>query len=272
MQSSIIEKSIAILDVLGNSNRPLTFTEVVKASAFNKSTVHRLLSILTGEGLVQYDTSAKTYMLGHKLLQLARKAWRGFDVQVVALNDMLKLHEIVRENVSIGILQGSEVVHLRMIESEFHWGIIHPPVFREPAHTTATGKAIVAFLPPEIRSAWLDRQDFRPSTKRSITSRAAFEKELQKVRDNGFARTDREEMDYVVGIAAPVFNFLDEPIAALNIWAPTNRCALSDLLVWSDALKAAAGRVTKLIGGGNDLNRRGLAVSAAPDRDHAKAP
>jgi DNA-binding IclR family transcriptional regulator len=142
---------------------------------------------------------------------------------------------------------------------------------REPAHTTATGKAIVAFLPPQILAAWLDRQDFPRSTKRTITSRAAFEKVLDKVRENGFATTDREEMDYVVGIAAPIFNFLSEPIAALNIWAPTNRCSLSDLLDWSDDLKSAAERVSKLIGGSHGQDRQVLPATATLDQSYTKA-
>ncbi len=271
LQSSIIEKSIAILDAVGDANRPQTFTEIVKASAFNKSTVHRLLSILTTEGLVQYDESTKTYMLGHKLLQLAKKAWRGFDIQAVALNDMIRLHEVARENVSIGVLQGSEVVHLRMIESQYSMGIVHPPVMREPAHSTATGKALVAFLPSEILSAWLDRQSFSRSTKRTLVSRKAFEKELVQVRESGLATTDREEMDYIVGIAAPIFNFLDEPVAALNIWATTNRCSLADLLAWSDALKSAAAHVSELIGGRDVSRQQGDSKPMRPERPFSRA-
>ena len=74
--SSIITKSITLLDMLGSSGRPLTFTDIVKQSEFNKSTVHRLLAILSNEGLVNYNDTNRTYMLGHKLLQLARKAWK----------------------------------------------------------------------------------------------------------------------------------------------------------------------------------------------------
>ena len=160
LQSSIMTKSIAVLDALGDGNRPQTFSEIVKSTAFNKSTVHRLLSILTTEGLARYDENTKTYMLGNKLLELARKAWRGYDIQALALDEMLRLHDLVRENVSIGVMQGDEVVHLRMIESQFHWGIVHPPVMREPMHSTATGKALLAFLPLQILSACLDKQEF----------------------------------------------------------------------------------------------------------------
>ena len=247
-QSSIITKSIEILDLLGDVSRPQTFTEIVRRSEFNKSTVHRLLSILISEQLVAYNEPTKTYMLGNKLLRLARKAWRGFDIQTIALDEMLELNKLCAENVSIGLLLGNEVLHLRMIESELHWGIVHPPVFSEPAHTTATGKAIAAYLPAPTLEAWLNQYTFTRSTKRSITDRDKFEKELKTVRKKGYATTDREEMDYVVGIAAPIFNFLNEPIAALNIWAPTNRCRIDDLLKWSDDMVSSANRVSKLIG------------------------
>lgn len=245
-RSSILSKSVALLDVLGDAAMPLTFSQIVTASALNKSTVHRLLSNLAAEGLVLYDEGNKSYLLGPRLLQLARKAWRGFDIQAVALSEMLRLHEVSQENVSVGVLQGNEVVHLRMIESKSHWGT--SVVMREPAHSTASGKAILAYLPEPILAGWLDRNPLTRSTKRTITTRAAFEKELAVVRKRGFASTDREEMEHVVGIAAPVFNFLDEPIAVLNIWAPTNRCSLSDLMPLSDDLMASANRVSELIG------------------------
>ena len=247
-QSSIIEKSIAVLEVLAEGSRPLTFTEIVRSSDFNKSTVHRLLAILTNQGLINYNETSKTYMLGYRLLHLARKAWRGFDLQAIALDEMLRLNSLSGENISVGILTGNEVMHLRMIESQHQWGIVHPPVFNEPVHTTATGKAIMAFLPPKILANWLDQCDFKPHTRRSITKRELFVKELKKIRKKGYASADRENMDYVVGIAAPIFNFLNEPIAALNIWAPTNRCSVKDLLNWSDQLVTSAEQISKLIG------------------------
>jgi len=256
LQSSIIEKSIAVLDVLGDAGRPMTFTDVVKASAFNKSTVHRLLSILTNEGLAQYDEGTRTYLLGSKLLQLARKARRGFEIQSVAFDEMQRLFALVQENVTIGVLQKHEVAYLRVIEAEYDWGLIQPPGMREPVHSTATGKALVAFLSPPLLSAWLDCHDFTRFTERTITSRAEFEVELDTVRAKGFAASDRENVDYVNGISAPIFNYLGEPIGALNIWAPTFRHVLSDLLKWSDELMAAAQRISEQIGGALDQDAK----------------
>ena len=156
------------------------------------------------------------------------------------------------ENVTIGVLHKHEVVYLRALEGEYDWGPIQPPGMREPVHSTATGKALVAFLSPSVRSAWLERHEFRAYTERTITSRMDFERELEAVRLRGFATSDRETVDHISGIAAPIFNYLGEPIAALNVWAPVYRHSLEDLLRWSEALTESARRISALIGANDD--------------------
>jgi DNA-binding IclR family transcriptional regulator len=249
LQSSIIQKSVAILEVLSNANRPQTFTDIQKSSTFNKSTVHRLLSILTTEGLVQFDPPSRTYLLGGKLLQLARNADHGFELHSIAFDEMLHLNVLTQENVTIGVLRGHEIVYLRVIDADYDWGMVQRPGRKEPVHSTATGKSIVAFLPPQVLNQWLDQHEFTAFTDRTITSRTAFEVELEEVRNQGFSTSHRETDEYVNGISAPIFNYVGEPVASLNIWAPNFRHSYSDLLDWVSELKAAANRVTERIGG-----------------------
>ena len=72
---------------------------------------------------------------------------------------------------------------------------------------------------------------------------------MQEVRLAGYATNDREEYEHFVGISAPVFNYLSEPVAVLNIWAPHHRCPVEALLDWADELMASTSKVTELIGG-----------------------
>ena len=65
-KSSIIMKSMSIIDILASSSRPLNFSEILSASGLAKSSTHRLLSILQYEGLIDYDQSYKTYGLGNR--------------------------------------------------------------------------------------------------------------------------------------------------------------------------------------------------------------
>ncbi len=256
MQSSIIQKSVGILDVLSNANRPVTFTDIQRTSGFNKSTVHRLLSILTTEGLVQHDNLTKTYLLGNKLLQLVRNAAQGFEIQTIAMPEMQNLSARTRENITIGVLHGHEVVYLHVIDADYDWGLVQRPGRREPVHSTATGKSIIAYHPSDALNAWLDRHEFVSFTKNTITDRAVFERELGNIRSRGVATSQQETVDYINGIASPIFNYLGEAIASLNIWSPDFRHGYADLLEWADELKAAADRVTHRIGGEYPENYR----------------
>ncbi len=249
MQSSIVAKLLSLLTLISETQKPLTFSELVKKSGLNKSTLHRLLAIGMEERLVQYDKHRKVYLLGPKVFDLVRNAYSGYDIQAVALDEMIRLHERFDANVTIGIPSGMEVVYLRILESLQTLGGVQRPGMREPVHCSASGKALMAFLPEQVINAKLEGYVFDQFTDRTINNVAAFRAALAKVRQDGFATNDCEEYDNFIGIAAPIFNYMSEPIAVLNIWTNVPRHSFEQILDWSDDLKEAAQNVTGLIGG-----------------------
>jgi len=249
MRSSIVQKVMALLTVISEAQKPLRFSEVVEKSGLNKSTIHRLLSICVEERLVQFDPDKKVYFLGGRLFELVRNAYDGFDIQAIALDEMVRLYELFEANVTLGIPSGLEVVYLRALEAPHaHRGVQYPGM-REPMHCSASGKALLAFLPEKVLQAKLKDYDFRPFTERTITSAEAFLAELERVRRQGFATNDREEYEHFLGVSAPIFNHVGEAIAVLNIWSIYPRHKMQDLLGWADELMLSADRVTRLIGG-----------------------
>lgn len=249
MQSSIVSKLFLLLTIISETRKPMTFSELVAKSGINKSTIHRILSICMEEQLVQFDSQRKTYLLGSKVFNLVRNAYSGYDIQAVSLDEMVRLHELFGENVTIGILSGMEVVYLRMLEADFSWGSMQQPGMREPVHCSASGKALLAFLPEKVIDAKLKGYEFARKTERTITDAVTFKKALGKVRKNGHASNDREEYDHLIGISAPIFNYMSEPIAVLNIWCVNTRHTLDELESWADELKKSANRVTAMING-----------------------
>lgn len=249
MQSSIISKLLKLLKVISESQKPLTFSELAKKSELNKSTIHRLLSIGVEERLVQYDKQRKVYLLGSTVFDLVRNAHKGYDIQAVALDEMLRLHEQYDANVTIGVPNGMEVVYLRILESRHSGGGVQRPGMREAVHCSASGKTLMAYLPDKVIASKLDDYEFERFTERTICTAREFKVALNLVREHGFGRNDREEYDHFVGISAPVFNYLAEPIAVMNIWSDYPRNKIDDLIGWSDDLKASAARVTEMIGG-----------------------
>ncbi len=249
MQSSIVAKLLKLLTIISESQKPMTFSELVNFSGMNKSTIHRLLGICSEEQLVQYDKYRKAYLLGPKVFDLVRNAYSGYDIQAVALDEMLRLHSLFDGNVTIGIPSGLEVVYLRIIEAKSATSPTQKPGMREPIHCSASGKALFAFMPNKIIDAKLAEYGFERYTERTITDAETFKSELETVREAGFAQNDREEYDYFGGISAPIFNYLGEPIAVLNIWCVQAQHPMSEMVGWADELMASANRVTKLVGG-----------------------
>ena len=249
MQSSIIAKLLSVLTLVSQSRTPKTFSELVTRSGLNKSTLHRLLAIGVAEQVLQFDKGRKTYLLGSKVFDLVRNAYAGYDIQAVALDEMVRLHGLCDSNVTIGVPSGHEVVYLRMLEANHALGTHQRPGMREPMHCSASGKALCAYLPDSVIAAKFDGYEFAPLTVRTITTMPVFLRTLEQVRAQGFATNDREEYDHLVGISAPIFNYMSEPIAVLNIWSVQARYALDDLVKWAPELMAASARVTALIGG-----------------------
>ncbi|WP_439144150.1 IclR family transcriptional regulator [Planktotalea sp.] len=249
MQSSIVQKLLAVLTVISEAQKPLTFSDVVERTGLNKSTIHRLLAIGIEERMLRFEAQNKVYLLGNRVFDLVRNAYNGYDIQEIALGEMIRLNKRFDANVTLGVPAGNEVTYLRVLESSQALGGVKRPGMREPMHCSASGKALLAFLPSKILDAKLKDYNFESFTERTITNAKRFKEELKSVRSKGFGQNDREEFEHFLGISAPIFNYLGEPIAALNIWSSHPRHKIQELAGWSDKLLASAGSVTEMIGG-----------------------
>ena len=249
MQSSIVHKLLGLLSVISAAPKPLTFSEVVEKPGLNKSTIHRLLAIGVEEGMLRYDAQKKVYVLGPRIFDLVRNAYKGYDIQAIALDEMVRLYDLFDANVTLGIPSGMETTYLRILESARSFGGVQRPGSREPMHCSASGKALLAFLPEPVLNSKLQGYDFARFTDRTIVTADDFHAELADVRRQGFAQNDREQYDHFLGIAAPIFNYIGEPIAVLNIWSAYSAHNIDEVRTWSGELMSSAARITDMIGG-----------------------
>jgi DNA-binding IclR family transcriptional regulator len=249
MQSSIVHKLLAVLSVISEAQKPLTFSDIVEKTRLNKSTIHRLLAIGVEEKVLRFEVQKKVYLLGPRVFDLVRNAYSGYDIQEIALDEMIRLQRLFDANVTIGVPSGLEVIYLRVLESLHTMGGVQRPGMRDPVHCSASGKALLAYLPPLILDAKLKDYAFTRFTGQTITNLADFKRELEFVRTHGFGRNDREEYEHFLGISAPIFNYSGEAIAVLNMWSSYPQHTINDVMEWSDELRASAQQVTEIIGG-----------------------
>ena len=116
----------------------------------------------------------KVYLLGSLVFDLVRGAYSGYDIQAIAIDEMVRLFDLFDANVTIGVPGGHEVIYLRVLESPQSMGGLQRPGMRDPVHCSASGKALLAFYPEEVLSSLLKGYEFKAFTERTIVTAQDF--------------------------------------------------------------------------------------------------
>jgi DNA-binding IclR family transcriptional regulator len=125
-----------------------------------------------------------------------------------------------------------------------------------PVYAGASGLAIMAHLPSDERREIIARTRLKPITADTITEPAALERELERVRRLGYARTKGQRIAGAVGLAAPVRLGEGRVAGALALTIPQQRFDPSDEPELARLVVNFAQRVTERVGGVTAPQRR----------------
>ena len=246
--TAALVKGISVLRAIANQEHPPTFSRLQAETGVPKGTLHRLLRALAAEGLVRHQAQDRTYHLGLHLLTLAGQALDGLDLREEAHGELVRLRDTAGEAVHLAVHDGLQAVYIDFVGS----GHAVVPMAKigssSEFNSSAVGKAIAAFLPPEVRDGIIDRLSMTRLTDNTITSRRVLKAHLEDVRAQGYALNEEEEDTGIHGIAAPVFDHLGAVIGSVCITIPSYRYDPSRLPPNAGAVIAAAEAVSRRMG------------------------
>ena len=247
VKSSIVTRCAAIIDVLSASPGPLGLGALVSQTGLAKSSPHRLLSILQGEGLVEFDDRQNGYRLGPRLRGWARQAWESADLEKYAAEPMKQLSELTGNNVALAILDNAETLYLKTVEQ---YVVRYAPKMgeRAPIHCTAVGKVLVAYMPEPDRTELVESLSIDQHTPHTVVDKISFVDQLNQVSRDGYARNDGEEFVNIVGLAAPIFDHESRVIASLCLWGLRDRMKTNPRDGWSDHVRQTAAAISAHLG------------------------
>lgn len=246
-QSSIVEKSVTVLDLLAQTSGRLNHTEIVAATGFNKSSAHRILSILIGQQLVHFDERDKSYSVGPKLVSWARAAWQKTDLEQIEDQDLVALSEETGMNVAVSVLNEHSVTFIKT-------SIIHPYKLavkiggQSDLHCTAAGKIFLAHMDKSELERYLNATELEKYTENTPTNRKSLLQDIGQAQAKGYAIANREEFWQVVGIAAPIVDYDNRIMAALSLWTLTRLASLEIVEQEAPALLDAAAKISARFG------------------------
>lgn len=245
-----VVRALTLLEVLAEIGSPVTVTELAKKVGLKMTTVHRLLTTLLVRGFVEQDPQTMRYKLGIKSFEIGNSAMHSLDVRTVARPYLKELVDKVNETANLALFDNGEVVYIDQLEST---NIVIVKMFarigsRGAAYCTGSGKVLLAGLPDEELKNLLNKMNFQRFTANTITDKEHLIKEIQKIREQGYAVDDAERDEGVCCIAAPIKNHDGKTVAAISVSGPNTRVNPDHLDLFISAVTETARQISLRLG------------------------
>ena len=219
-----LDRAFLILDVIADAGGEAKLTEIAASAGLNVSTCHHLISTLYNWGYVARGANSRSYVLGSRILHLSAACLRQVDLPRRAESLVGRLNDQTRETVQLAIMQDTNLVHVLRREAR-HAVRVDGTLGGKSnaAHATATGKAILAWLPPTELDRIVADKGLTAFTPNTITDLEKLKEELRLTRRNGFA-IDREEFQLgVMCLGAAIRDHAGAVVGSIGVSSPAFR-------------------------------------------------
>jgi len=252
-----LAKGLEVLRTFSRNKPHMTLSEIAARAGLPAATARRCLNTLEELGYVA--RSGRQFMLRPPVLEIGAVYLDSMDIPTITRTKLEELALSTRGSTALTVLSGTGVVvvarasvRTEPLRIEGHIGL------RLPAHASATGKVLLAGLPPERLAAYFSKARLEALTERTITDRAALAQQIENARRDGYATAEEEIAPGVASVAVPVHDGTGHVVASLNVSSHLHESNAVQLVTRHlDALRAASQAISAEV-----ARVPGLALSA----------
>lgn len=211
-----VARAIGLLKVFSDGQPEWSLSDLAQTTKLNKTTAFRLLAALEAEGLVMRNSLSGGYRLGIELIALGGCAMRSNPLRAVSRPVLESLAQECDEAATLEVLAGGHVLIVDEVSSRHPMGMSQDVGSRLPVHATATGKLLLAYTSDDLAEV-TSRLPLPRLTDETITDLDRLRKQLDKIRQQGYALAMGELEQGFAAIAAPIFDRERQVVAAISI-------------------------------------------------------
>jgi IclR family transcriptional regulator, KDG regulon repressor len=237
-----VDRALDILLCFTREDSARSLTQIAEAIHMSKTTVHRLLATLENKRFITRDNATGLYRLGLRFIEMASLVLQDVELHRWAQPYLQRLAKEFGETVDLSILDGSHVIYLEVIESPQRVKLAAAVGQRLPACFTASGKALLAFLPEEPVKKIIS-ENLAATTNHNPVSIPEMIEDLRATAARGYAISEQEYEEEINAVAAPIFDKDRNPIASIAIVGPSFRLSKDRLPELGESLR----QMTQLI-------------------------
>ncbi len=218
-----ITRTLRVLEAFEGRSE-VSLNELAGRVSMVKSSIFRILFTLEQSGYVSKNGSGK-YSITPRFSRLAGDAQfsAASELPAIALPFMAALLRRFQETVNLGVLNGDEVLYIRVLESPHAFRLAAHAGIRSPLHSTALGKALLCRMAPAEIERILKEKTLRRHTTRTICNRATFMKDLATTLKRRYSIDNGEDSEGARCFGAAILDSEGKAIAAMSISGPAAR-------------------------------------------------
>ncbi|MEU6261078.1 IclR family transcriptional regulator [Streptomyces sp. NPDC047043] len=234
---SVLWKAFDVLSAFNHKERVLTLARIARQSGLPKSTVHRVLAMLSDIGAVEQHEGG--YRIGLRMFTLGALPPEAA-LRETALVHLEELHRYTGQTLHLAVLRGSDVVYLEKLPSRKSLPTPATVGDRLPAHCTAVGKVLLAYSGDNVTATAL-AGPLQRRTAKSLASTEQIRSQLETIRTRGYAADREEAADGLACMAVPVL-VGERIVAAVSVAFPASAGSGQVLI---NALRQAAVAISR---------------------------
>lgn len=220
-KKTAIEKALAVIECFSSSDPELSVQEISNMLQLPFPSTHRIVKTLFESGYLYRNPNTKLFSLGAKIYYLGKIAQYSMNIINISLPLMEELRDKTEETVNLYFREGNyRICYERAVSHQTlkHSAVLGKPL---PLWAGASGKCFLAFILPEERQEIIS--EAKPLTRNTITELEKFVKEIEIIREKGYAFSNSEREEGVSSVATPIFNQESKIVACLAVSGPSFR-------------------------------------------------
>ena len=242
-----IRRTISLIqEIAKNNHQGIRLSVLSKMVKIPVATVHRILSVLTSERIIEHDSISKRYRLGFELYSLANKPYQ------LTVRDKYRtcLEHVAEKSQGSAYLlmrSGNDSICVDCIDAKFPIRVVYDVGTRRPLGMGTAGLTLLSFL---------DKEDIERVIKANSPRYAEYSRNLmayedynkvtqteiriaiERVRKLGYFFNEAMFLKNINGVGVPIFSSKGQPLGAISVTAPAGRISQTNSKEIAELIKS----------------------------------